>query len=712
MQQEQSSIAAQLGGALVTAAGADVGASRERVRRVRLRNLAIVLGVPTLFLWYRILDGRPINLVQAPPMPEDPVLWIIPAVFVLAIVILVAMPLMSGRSPHLVYRPEQIDVTLDDVKGLDGVVAEVVRTLNTFLGYARFREQLGGTPRRGLLFEGLPGTGKTYLAKALAREAGVPFLFVSATSFQSMWYGATARKIRAYFRALRKAARREGGAIGFIEEIDAIATTRGGMDASPLPGFLRAAGCSYVDPGVGVAGSGDLQSHAPAGSGAGQATDTVGHRGTRLAGLRIERAMSEGTGGVVNELLIQMQSFDQPPLGQRLGNAVADRINAYLPAHRQIKRRPSDYNNILLIAATNRADRLDPALLRPGRFDRRLSFEPPAKASRRELIDHFLGRKRHAPELDDDELRDAIAGQTLGYTPVMIEHLLDEALLNGLRQGRDHLDFSDIQAARLTEEIGLKNPVVYTRRDRQVVATHEAGHATVAFLTEQRTLEVLSIVKRSGSLGLLAHGDLDEVYQRSRSELHALIDIAMGGMVAEELWFGESGTGPSGDLLAATRIAAEIVGAAGMAGSLVSLAAVQSGPFSDTNLVGRVLSDAQARPEVDRILAISKARVRALLGANGHIVEALRDALVERDELIGEEILEVARAAGPPVREGLTVERRGGDRRRRDHLVDTDLATPYAEVATTPIAVATAEPQMQGPQGAHVTEDPGGPSPA
>ncbi len=698
MQQEQSSIAAQLGGALVSAAGADVGASRERVRRVRLRNLAIVLGVPTIYLWYRILDGRPINLVQAPPMPEDPALWIIPAVFVLAILILVAMPLMSGRSPHLVYRPEQIDVTLDDVKGLDGIVAEVVRTLNTFLGYARFREQLGGTPRRGLLFEGPPGTGKTHLAKALAREAGVPFLFVSATSFQSMWYGATSRKIRAYFRALRKAARREGGAIGFIEEIDAIATTRGGMEASPMPGTLRAAGCSYVDPGAGVAGSG-----------AGDQSAIVGP-GSRH-GLRVDRAMSEGTGGVVNELLIQMQSFDQPPLGQRLANALADRVNAYLPAHRQLKRQPSAYNNILLIAATNRADRLDPALLRPGRFDRRLSFEPPAKASRRELIDHFLDRKRHAPELDGDELRDAIAGQTLGYTPVMIEHLLDEALLNGLRQGRDHLDFSDIQAARLTEEIGLKNPVVYTRRDRQVVATHEAGHATVAFLTEQRTLEVLSIVKRSGSLGLLAHGDLDEVYQRSRSELHALIDIAMGGMVAEELWFGESGTGPSGDLLAATRIAAEIVGAAGMAGSLVSLAAVQNGPFSDTNLVGRVLSDAQARPEVDRILAISKARVRALLSANGHIVEALRDALVERDELIGEEILEVARAAGPPVREGLTVERRGGDRRRRDHLVDTDLTAAYAEVAT-PGAVATVEHEGQSTPGAHRPQDPDGPATA
>ena len=687
MQQDQSSIAAQLGGALVTAAGADVGASRERVRRARLRTLAIVLGVPTLFLWYRILDGRPINLVQAPPMPQDPVLWVIPAVFVLAILILVAMPLMSGRSPHMLYRPEQIEVTLDDVKGLDSIVAEVVRTLNTFLGYARFRDQLGGTPRRGLLFEGPPGTGKTHLAKALAREAGVPFLFVSATSFQSMWYGATARKIRAYFRALRKAARREGGAIGFIEEIDAIATTRGGMDASPLPPSLQAVGCSYAAAGS----SSTLAGVTPASGTVADDRGLVPARGSRLGGLRIDRAVSEGTGGIVNELLIQMQSFDQPPLGQRMGNLVKDRINGYLPPHRQLKLRPSAYNNLLLIAATNRADRLDPALLRPGRFDRRLTFEPPAKAARRELIDHFLAHKRHAPELDSDEVRDTIAGQTLGYTPVMIEHLLDEALLNGLREGRDHLDFADIQAARLTEEIGLKNPVAYTTRDRAVVATHEAGHATVAFLTEQRTLEVLSIVKRSGSLGLLAHGDLDEVYQRSCSELHALIDIAMGGMVAEELWFGESGTGPSGDLLSATRIAAEIVGAAGMAGSLVSLAAVQNGPFSDTNLVGRVLADPQARPEVDRILTIAKARVRALLDANRHIVEALRDALVERDELIGVEILEVARSAGPPVREGLTIERRGGDRRRRDHLVDVDVDTDYAHLATPEAAVATSE---------------------
>jgi cell division protease FtsH len=650
VEQERSSVAAALGGALIGASTADVGAARERARQRRLRTLAIVLGIPTAYLWYRILTGDPMNLIALPGMPDDPILYVIPVVFVLAILVLVAIPLASGRSPHLTFRPEQIEVGLDDVKGIDAIVEEVIRTLNTFLGYARFRDQLGGSPRRGLLFEGPPGTGKTHLAKALAREAGVPFLFVSATSFQSMYYGATARKIRAYFKALRKAARREGGAIGFIEEIDAIALARGGMDAAtPLPSTLRAH---------------PHEAHLLDGG-----------------GLEVDRMVSQGTGGVVNELLIQMQSFDSPPFGERLRNSLVDLVNGYLPSHRQFKRRPSVYNNLLLIAATNRADRLDPALLRPGRFDRRLTFEPPAKKARRELIDHFLATKSHHPELDEDARRDALAGQTFGYTPVMIEHLLDESLLNALRDGRDELNWEDIQGARLTEEVGLKNPVVYTPHERQVVATHEAGHATVAFLTGTRKLEVLSIVKRSGSLGLLAHGDLDEVYTRSRTELYALIDIAMGGMVAEELWFGESGTGPSGDLLSATRVACEIVGAAGMGGSLVSLAAVQAGPFSDTNLVGRTLADGHTRPEVDRLLSVAKARVRALLGGNRHIVEALRDALLERDELIGDEIVDVARGAGPAVTDGLSVERRGVDRRRTDHLAGADVATPWAAVA-------------------------------
>jgi ATP-dependent Zn protease len=653
---DSRTVAERLGGGLIDARGTDVGVSRETRRLGRLRTLAIVLGVPTAFLWYRILTGSPVNLLQLPPMPQDPILWVLPVILVLAIGAMLAMPLMSGRSPHTLFQPEQIDVTLADVKGIDGIVDEVTKTLNTFLAHAVFRDRLGGRPRRGLLFEGAPGTGKTHLAKALAHDAGVPFLFVSGTSFQSMWYGATSRKIRSYFKKLRETARKEGGAIGFIEEIDAIAMTRGGMSsmtpASPPP--RAASSCAHSPASVAVA-----PAAAPL------HLDMV-----RPGRLSWNPFSSEGgAGGVVNELLVQMQSFDEPPTGDKLYNAVVGRLNAYLPMHRQLAKRVAPYHNILLIAATNRAEGLDPALLRPGRFDRRLTFEPPAKAGRRDIIDHYLAKKTHDAELDLEETREAIANQTFGYTPVMIEHLFDEALVNGLRHGRDGLSMSDVQEARLTGELGMSNPVPYTVHERAVVATHEAGHATVAYLAGTRRLEILSIVKRAGSLGLLAHGDLDEVYQRSRKEMYDLVEIAFGGMCAEEIFFTEAGTGPGGDLAYATQIACDIVGSCGMAGSLVSLAATQNSAFNDTNLVGRVLADPITRPAVDRLLGQSKARVRALLDANQHLVSALRDALLERDELIGVEITEVLLAAGPPVLTGLVVDRReDADRRTTDWL--------------------------------------------
>ena len=649
------SVAAALGGvAVMEARHADVGARREAKRRKRLWTLAALLALPTAFLWYRILDGRPFDVFALPDLGPDAIYWLLPIIIVVAIVAAVMLPMFAGRTPHLEVRPEQIDISFDDVIGIGPVKEEVLRTLNTFLGYQTYKDRLGGTPRRGLLFEGPPGTGKTHLARAMAREAGVPFLFVSATSFQSMYYGATARKIRSYFKALRKAAREEGGAIGFIEEIDAIGGRRSHMNATPAGALLR----------------GEVDAMA--------AGDT--------GGTAVQHMVSEGTGGVVNELLVQMQSFDDPPPGDRVHNAVVDALNKFLPSHRQLKRRPSSYNNILLIAATNRADMLDPALLRPGRFARRLAFELPARADRRALVDHFLSSKAHAEELAGDQYRDQIAAQTFGYTPVMIEHLFDEALVHALRSGREAMTMEDVAAARLTEEVGLKNPVPYTERERLLVATHEAGHATVAFLAGTRRLEVLSIVKRAGSLGLLAHGDIEEEYNKSRSELESMIDISMGGMVAEELEFGESSTGPAGDLASATNIACRIVGAAGMGGSLVSLAAAQGGAFDSGNLIDKTLKDPVTRPQVDRLLALSKVRARALVDANRHILHALRDALLERDELLGEEIYEVARSAGEPVRE-VVLERRGDDRRSTDHLAEAVADGDRVEVSYADVEV-------------------------
>jgi ATP-dependent Zn protease len=320
------------------------------------------------------------------------------------------------------------------------------------------------------------------------------------------------------------------------------------------------------------------------------------------------------------------------------------------------------YNNILLIAATNRADQLDPALLRPGRFDRRLYFDLPTKQGRAELIDFFMDRKSHHEQLDDPAARERLAHDTFGYTPVMIEHLFDESILVALREGRRQMNMDDVYEAKLTDEIGIKQPVVYTEADRSAVAIHEAGHATVAyFVGKDRRLEVLSIIKRRGTLGLLAHGDSEERFTRTRSEIEAGIAISLGGLVAEEMLLGESGTGPASDLAHATSLAAQMVGSFGMAGSLISFDAIAEGPIGRTNLVSKVLSDAQGKVRVEDILTEQKQLVEALLAENGDVHRALADALIERDELVGNEILEViervlsARVPTPaPVRPRLT----------------------------------------------------------
>ena len=381
----------------------DVGAHRVRARNSRLQRLAAVLGVVVLTLVLRDL----LFATSSVPLPHVPASFVpfLPAFVLITVLGLVmVVPLLAaGRSPHVLFRPDELSMTFDDVRGSETLVEEVTKTLNLFLAHRTFAEHMGGSPRKAILFEGPPGTGKTYMAKAMAAEAGVPFLFVSSSAFQSMFYGQTNRKIRSYFKALRTCARREGGAIGFIEELDAIGAVRG---SGPRHG--------------------------------------------------------EGVPGVVNELLVQLQSFDLPPRSVRLRSWITDAVNAWLPPGRHLSKASHAPANILVIGATNRAADLDPALLRPGRFDRSIYFGLPSRSGRRDILDYYLDRKSHEPELDDPESRETLAAMTAGYSPVMIEHVLDEALVWALRRGADRLSWDDIQHAKMTEEIGLAQPVEYT----------------------------------------------------------------------------------------------------------------------------------------------------------------------------------------------------------------------------------------------------------
>ncbi len=234
---------------------------------------------------------------------------------------------------------------------------------------------------------------------------------------------------------------------------------------------------------------------------------------------------------------------------------------------------------------------------------------------------------------------------TMGYSPVMIEHLFDEALVWALRRGDERLDWHDVQQAKMTEEIGLKQPVEYTDAERRCIATHEAGHATVAHLVgKDRKLEVLSIIKRKDALGLLAHSELEERFTKTRSEILALIQIAMGGMVRRGAVLRRGrhragrrppgrhhGGGPDGRVARHGRVA-DLLRRGGHPGR-----APTSWPRCWPPMpAGRRWSASSTTP---------RPPPAGLLETNRHLVEALRDALLDREELVGDEILDVLRDA-------------------------------------------------------------------
>lgn len=560
----------------------DTSAVRERTRQRRFRRLAAWLSVVAAVASYRAWIGSPLTPGSLIPNIDfdNPMMLIVLLTVVMSAVMILPYA-GSGRSPHTLFRPEDLKVTMNDVVGADSTKQEVIRSLNLFLAHKTFSEEMGGNVRRGLLFSGPPGTGKTHLAKAMAGTADVPFLFVSATAFQSMFYGATARKIRSYFRALRKVARAEGGVIGFIEEFDAIGLARSG-----------------------VAGGG---------------------RG-------------EGASGVVNELLVQMQSFDEPPLTARVLHASIEFVNRWLPTNHRIRRPQRTTPNVLIVAATNRGSDLDPALLRPGRFDRTINFDLPVRRERFEIAAFYLNKKSHDVTVTPED----VAGLTGGYSPVQIERLLDEALITALSHGRRVMSWDDINEAKLTIEIGLSRDGEYAAAERWRIAIHESGHAIAALLLG-RDVGLVSIMKRAQALGVTTHQSPEDNNLMTRSEYLDRIQICLGGLVAEELECSEMSNGAGSDLSTATILACQMVGALGMGGSMLSLDAASS-TFGN-NLVAKVLADVPSRAVAEQLLEDAKVAVTRLLSERRGGLRRAAQALLEHEELSGSEFAQLI--AGP-----------------------------------------------------------------
>ncbi len=552
----------------------DATAHRERRRQKRLLRLVFFLGVPLVWFWVRELTGNPVSPGLPPIMSENPELTFL-VIMLCMMGSLAFLPYLgAGRSPHTVLRASDSKIRLDDVVGASGTRREAIDTVNLFLNHKTFTDELGGSPRRGVLFEGPPGTGKTYLAKAMAAEAGVPFLFVSASEFQSMFYGQTNRKIRSFFKAMRKLAHQEGGAIGFIEEFDAIGGARAGMGGN---------------------------------------------------------SSREGSAGIVNELLVQMQSFDLPTGWQKTKAKMIDRLNSLLPEGLEMRRPQLTAANVLLVAATNRAADLDPALLRPGRFDRVIHFGLPPRSDRVEIGQYYLDRKQHIATVTADFVADLSAG----YSPVRIERLLDEALIIAVRHGRRAMTTEDIVEAQLVTEIGLSHEVGYHPDERNRVAIHEAGHALTAALC-CRDIKIASILRRGSALGLVSHGDLEERHLRTPSDAGDLIAIALAGRAAEMQELGEASSGISSDLAVATTIACQLVGQLGAGDSLISLEAAAV-PMAG-NLVAKVLSDDESRKKVDSMLNAAADRAACMVLEYRDALMGIARALLEHDELTGPEV--------------------------------------------------------------------------
>jgi cell division protease FtsH len=393
-----------------------------------------------------------------------------------------------------------------------------------------------------------------------------------------MFIGIGNLKVRRLFTKARNMSDKYGGAVIFIDELDAVGGTRGAVSQ--------------------------------------RSSERTVDRLIMGAGMGMGGGM-----GIVNELLVQMDGLVVPRGIWRHVRRIVFRARPKVP-----------FYNIMIIGATNRASTLDAALLRPGRFDRKIHVGLPSYDGREDIARYYLAKVRHEP-IDMKKL----ARMTIGYSPAQIKNLVNEALIFALQDERDALRWDDLWQAKLSEEIGLKQAVTYTPREKEMVAVHEAAHAVVAYALkrDEQQLQVITIQKRESALGLVSRQNLEESYLDTQKQILADVQISLAGLVAESIWFGQSTSGPSSDLQHATYNAARYVGVYGMGRSLIS-AAWDAADTQDA--IAATLKDHARREEIDALLNDCRDKVRNLLLKKRHVVEGIRDALIRREELIGDEI--------------------------------------------------------------------------
>ncbi len=448
--------------------------------------------------------------------------------------------------------PEEINVKFKDVIGLEQAKKEAMEVVQLLKDRTRVKK-IGGKIIKGILLIGPPGCGKTLIAKAIATEAGVPFLHIAGSEFVEIFVGVGASRVRKLFKKAREYAYAHGACIVFIDEIDVIGRGR-----------------TFSFMGAG-----------------------------------------EETNSTQNQLLVEMDGLE------------------------------SSQVNVVVIGATNSPiEVLDKALLRPGRFDRKIYIGRPNLKEREEIFKYYLKKIKYDPQIDVSLL----AKKTVYKSPADIENIIKESALIAARERKEFITMKDISEAMDRIELGLRHDLNLSYEEKQKVAYHEAGHTVVLYyLHPTDDVFKASIISRGGALGVVHHHPREEYYTASKEKFLADIKTFIAGYVSEKKKFATTSSGVENDLQNATKIAHMMVWQLSM--SIDNSEIIGNFTAVPEEELSESLKE-KLNNETIKILKHCTEKVDEFLSSNWDIVEIFAEKLLEKEELDFDEIDQIFRSFG------------------------------------------------------------------